>query len=260
MGVSALAGLNLCKCSIKVALTYHDLVSDIALRISALIGVDSAALNTTFLIRPLTQANFQSAVFPFEPVKDALQMAEGKLCQAIANTGNHPWRDYISSTTGNLANKASLPSLDANSKQIIGIWGSVYDASDGKPCKENQLENIQRIVDNSGSRYLMSHYFYRLDGQRIYHTRTNVKIDCCFYDGDAQKTAIDADGSVLLPYALEEAYVCGTVALLMRDDEFAGLASRYAAYFADALQSITQGLTSVSSKVIPAPTLNAEAA
>ncbi len=243
-----------------MSLTTHDVIASAALRISALVGTQMAALETTFLVRPLTSANFQSTVFNFSAIKRSFAMCEEKLCQAIANTGNHPWRDYLSSTTGNLAHKAALPSLDVNSKQIIGIWGSVYDVTDGKPCRENQLENIQRIVDNSGSHYLMSHYFYRIDDQRIYHTRANVKIDCCFYDGDAQKTAIDGNTAVLLPYALEEAYVCGTVALLMRDDEFMNQAARYAEYFNNTLQSISQGLISVSSKVIPAPTLNQVAA
>lgn len=243
-----------------MSLNYHDCLASAAIRANALIGTQMAALETTFLVRPLTSANFQSTVFPFTAIKYSLRMAEEKLCQAIANTGNHPWRDYLSSTTSSLANFASLPSLDVNSKQIIGIWGSVRDASNGVACKANQLENIQRIVDNTDSRYLMQHYFYRIDGQRIYHTRTGVKIDCCIYDGDTQTTAINANTAVLLPFILEEAYVCGTVAMLFRDDEMMSQAQSYASYFNNTLASIAQGLTSVDSKTIPAPVMNEVAA
>lgn len=219
-----------------MAFTYHDIVSDSALRISALIGVQSVALNTTFLTRPLTQANFQSTVFPFEPVKTAVQMCEGKLVRAIANS-NDPLRDYLASTTAALAHKAALPSLDVNSKQIVGVWGDVHDSTNGKPCRPNTLANIQRIVDNAGSRYLLQSYFFNRTRQRIYHTRTNVIIDCCFYDGAAQKTAIDNDSAVLLPVALKEAYVNGTVAMFVRDDEFVLQSKEYRTNFQNALDS-----------------------
>lgn len=215
-------------------LTYHDIIADAALRISALIGVESAALNTTFLTRPLTQTQFQSTVFPFSAVKTALQMWEGKLARAVASS-NDPMRDYLASTTAALANEAALPSLDVNSKQIIGVWGDVHDATDGKPCRLNKLENIQRIIDNAGGRYLLEYYFFNRTRQRIYHTRTNVKIDCCFYDGDAQQTAIDSDTAVLLPFATQEPYVSGTVAMFVRDDEFATQAALYRGYAQDTL-------------------------
>lgn len=219
-----------------MSLNYHDCLASAALRISALIGTDKSALETTFLVRPLTDANFQSTVFSFTSIKYSLRMAEEKLVRAIA-ASNDPMRDYIASTTAALANQAALPSLDINSKQIVGVWGDVHDASDGKPCRLNKLENIQRIIDNAGNRYLISEYFYNRTRQRIYHTRTGVKIDCCFYDGDAQTTAINNNTAVLLPFATEEAYVNGTVAMLVRDDEFSNQSKEYRANFQSTLES-----------------------
>lgn len=219
-----------------MSLNYHDVLASAAIRISALIGTDMAALETTFLVRPLTSANFQSTVFTFTAIKYSLRMAEGKLARAIANS-NDPMRDYLRSTTAALANQAELPSLDINSKQIIGAWGDVHDASDGKPCRPNTLPNIQRIIDNAGSRYLLQSYFFNRTLQRIYHTRTSVKLDCCFYDGDAQTTAINNNTAVLLPTISEEAYVNGTVAMMFRDDELKGQAAQYAQYFQNTLDS-----------------------
>lgn len=219
-----------------MALQYHDILASAAIRISALIGTQMAALETTFLVRPLTSANFQSTVFTFTAIKYSLRMAEEKLARAIANSTD-PMRDYLASTTAALSNQAALPSLDINSKQIIGTWGDVHDASDGKPCRLNKLENIQRIIDNAGSRYLISEYFYNRTRQRIYHTRTSVKIDCCFYDGAAQTAAIDNNSAVLLPFVTEEAYVNGTVAMLVRDDEFMAQSARYRENFQNTLES-----------------------
>lgn len=221
-----------------MSLTYHQVLASAAIRISALVGADMPALETTFNTRPLTSANFQSTVFTFSAIKRSLQAAEEKLCRTIATNRSSVYRDYLASTTGSLANVAQLPSLDTGSKQIIGVWGSIKDATDGRPCRLNKTENIVKIVDNIGSRYLLSYYFYAIESQRIYHTRTNVKIDCCIYDGDAQKTAIDSDTATLLPYAFEEAYINGTVTMMERTDEFVAQAGIYADYFKDDLDKL----------------------
>ena len=222
-----------------MAITYHDLVADSALRISALVGVTSTALNTTFLVRPLTQTNFQSTVFTFESVKSAIQMVEGKLVRAIAGNRKSIYRTYIKSTTATQSSGDVLPSINSSNKQIVGAWGNVHDATNDKPCRPKKLEVIQRINDNAGSRYLLQHYYFNIDGQRIYHTRSGgVVLDCCFYDGPTQQTAIDADSAILLPVAFYEAYVSGVVALLVRDDEFVGQAQTFSNYFNTTLTDV----------------------
>lgn len=225
------------------------------MRVNAVVGAQASTLETNYNVRPLTTAQIVSTIFPFTSLKNALQEAERKLVTAIANTGNHPWRQYLAGVTGNLAHKAALPTTSAASKQIVGIWGSIYDASDGVPCREKPLGVITRRVRNSGSFYRTPVYYYKLDGGRIYHTRTNVIIDCCVYDDAAQTTAINSNTAMLLPDVLADALVSGAVSMLVRDDEFTQQAALYRGYFNDWLGAINNGMVSVSSKVIPNPTL-----
>ena len=117
-----------------MSFNYHDLWAMTTLRINALVGTDAAALETTYTTRPLTDINFDSTIFPPSAIRDALLNTEGTLADAIASTGDHPFRAYLISTTGPLANMASLPMDDTNGLDIIGIYGSVYDASDGIVC------------------------------------------------------------------------------------------------------------------------------
>lgn len=212
-----------------------------------------AALETTFLVRPLTSANFQSTVFPFTSVKYALINAEEKLAHAIANTSGHPWRASLAGVTASIANEAVLPITSSAGAGIIGALGSVYDATDGTACTKKPLAVIRRRVRNAAAFPVGgSIYHYNIDGSRIYHTRTNVVIDVCVYNRVTQLAALTANSNMLLPDVLDEALICGAVAFLVRDDEFTTQAGLYAAYFASAISMIQQGLTAIPAKPMAA--------
>jgi hypothetical protein len=231
---------------------WHDLLADTAIRINALIGTAAGALETTFLVRPLTSANFQSTVFSFTDVKYALINAEEKLAHAIASTSGHPWRatPVFAGVTASIANEAALPAVSSiGAGQIIGELGSVHDATDGTVCTEKPLAVIRRRVRNAASFPTGSNiYHYHIDGNRIYHTRTNVVIDVCVYNRATQLAALTGNADILLPDVLGEAYVCGAVSYLVRDDEFTGQAELYRAYFNDTLSMIRGGFTEVPAK------------
>jgi hypothetical protein len=233
--------------------TYHDIIAGTALRIDALIGTQAAALQTTYETRPLTTANFQSTIIPFAGIKNGVQYAESKLVDAIAETGDHPWQANIRSLTATITSGSLIPSTDASSVKIVGIYGAVRDTATGNVCFEKPLATIQRRVTNSNSFWVVPVYYYRMDGTRIYHTTDGVKIDVCVYDTDAQATAIDDDDEILLPGTLEEAYVCGALSYCLRDDEFSAQASIFRQYFEGTIAGIRGGLTSVSAKSAPSP-------
>lgn len=244
-----------------MAVSYDRIIKSAAIRINGISGATSAALETAYLVTPITTTQLDSADFPLTPLKDTCLLVEEKLAHAIANTGSHPWRSVLAGVTASIAHKGVIPVVDSNSKSIIGVFGSVYDASDGTVCTEKPLEVIRRRVENAGTFHLVSAYNYKIDGRRIYHTRTNVVIDVCIYDRTARQTAIDTlTNPILLPDVLEEAYVNGMVAMLVRDDAFMAQSQIYAGYFADTLQMMSQGLTSIVPKVIPSPSMNANAA
>ncbi len=204
-------------------------------------GVTPSALNTTFGTRPLTVADFKSSVFPFDACRDAIVQAEEQLATAIANTPNHPFRPYLRSQTASLAHGAPLPTTDSAGRTIIGSWDSVRDASDQRVCTEKTLQEVQRKVDNAGSFYKRQYYYFKIEGARIYHTRPNVAIDCCVYDRAARKTAVINNDPILLPDALEPAYISGALSLLIRDDEFTEQAAFWLQHFRDSVYAIRAG-------------------
>jgi hypothetical protein len=103
-------------------------------------------------------------------------------------------------------------------------------------------QNITIAVRNANSWQKGAVYGFHIDGNRIYHTRTNVKIDVCTYNRTTQGTSIATlTNTSILPDALEWALVCGMIALLVRDGAFESQATIYANYFNGVLADIAQG-------------------
>lgn len=132
---------------------------------------------------------------------------EEELAIAVAMNKRHPWRKNISDVTASIANGGLIPQTGTAGAQIIGLYGQVTDASDGKPLSESFiLEEIRRLVDNPNGWRVLPVYAFHIEPPRIFHTRPNVKIDVCVYDVAAQKIAIAANAITLFPDA-EGAYV-----------------------------------------------------
>lgn len=238
---------------------YHDIVASVALRINAL--ADStlpADLQTTYAVRPLTAANFDSSIFPFNAIKNAVREAVATFKLAIAENGDHPWRNFpgLASVTDFVNNGGDLPGQDVDGLSIVGVWGSVVDTVDNRPLIEAPLEQIMRR-NALTSLYKLEQYKFKIDDQKLWHTRpvSRVKLKCCVYDAIAEQSAIDANDDMTLPDACEPGVMCTALALLVRDDEFTLQAGVYASYSAAALQNIGAGLTSVVSKAIPGPSV-----
>ncbi len=235
-----------------MAVPYNNVVRQAALRINAITGAVAATLETNYIANPV--ASFQSAIFPKTAIYDAVITTEEKLATAIADTGDHPYRSYLLSETATLATGDDMPATDASGVPIIGIYGSVMDAVDESYiCTEQPTEVVRRW--KSLSSYLkIGVYYYAMDGNGITHTRADgVKVQVCVYSASVQRTSLAANGNILLADALEEAYVAGTVASLVRDDEFTGQAAVYRNYFNETINSIRGGLTSVPSVALSGP-------
>lgn len=245
------------------SLTYHDLVAAAATRCNALVGASATALESSYTTRPLTTANFQSTIFPFSDFLAGCLWAEGKIANAVADTGDRSMRACIQSVTAPLADGATMPATDVGGFGIIGIYGSVLDGADNTIiCTEGTLEQIRRYnqLQTAGSTiFLLSPYQYKLDGNGITHTQTTVVVQVCVYDGATQAAAIAADGPILFPDALAEAYISGMISYAMRDDEFMAQAQIYRQYFDQSLMAIRSGLTTIPSVAMAGPTLTAGA-
>lgn len=130
-----------------------------------------------------------------------------ELAMAVALDAGHPWRAVLKDVTASLASGDQIPQTGSGGKPIIGVRGSVRDASDNKPLTNSfTLAEIRRLNDNPGTIRKIPVYGYVIVEPRIYHTRPNVKIDVCILDEAAIATAIAADRVPLFPDA-EGAYV-----------------------------------------------------
>jgi len=238
---------------------YHDIVAAVAIRVNALANDTLPAdMQTAYVTRPLTSANFESSIFPFDDIKGVVKKALATFKLAVANKGGHPWRSYTASAvnTDFINSGGEIPSQDADGLSIIGVYGSVYDEVDNRPLTEAPLEQIMRR-NALTTIYLLDQYKFKIDDRKLWHTRPNsrVKISVCVYDGLNEQDAIDANDDMTLPDALEPAVMSAAVALLVRDDEFTGQASLYAQYAATWLEAIGSGLMSVESKAVPGPSV-----
>jgi hypothetical protein len=232
-----------------MACSFESVIRQAGVRINAITGATPALLETAYTTSPLTTSQVVSPDFTLSVLKDTLLLVEEKLVNAVANFKvkevspkgvvsyrYHEWRTSITSQTASLAHKAALPSVDSSNNKIVGVYGSVFDASDNIACEEMALQDIRIAVRNANSWVLVPVYGYYINGNRIHHTRTNVVIDVCTYNRTTRATAIGTiTDPILLPDAAEEAYVCGIISLLVRDDAFTAQSQIYRSYFESTL-------------------------
>jgi len=225
-----------------MSVPYHDILAAAGTRCNALVGAKAGPLETTYLTRPLTAANFQSSIFPFSDYIAQTASAVQKLSQTIADVRDHPWRRNLAGRTADLASGATIPAADNAGASIIGVYGNVIDSDDGQVLSEQPDETIRRRL-LTPSLWKIPVYHFSLTGDSILHTRTEVYLEVCVLDYGALITAIGANDDMALPDVLAEAVICGTVALMVRDDEFVLQAGTYAEYFAETLKAIRGGAT-----------------
>ena len=218
--------------------TYHDIAAAVGLRVNALVGTDLVELQVTYSQRPLTDEVFDSSIYPFGAVRDAILNAEQKLAEAIAFSADRTLRAYLRSETAALTSGADLPSLDSASDPIIGNFGAVLDGSDQTKVLTRMPVAVVRNRLLAPGIYLVPAYQYALASGQIIHTRTTVILECCVYNAATQANLFDADEDILLPDTLAEAYINGALAMLVRDDENTQQASIFAGYFAAELAAI----------------------
>ena len=210
----------------------------VAIRVNALDGSDPAALQETYSQRPLTNAMFQSSIFAFDTIRDAIIQTEGRLAQVVGKSADRVLRSYIGSQTAALASGDELPTLDENGVNIVGDFGAVVDATNAKILCTRMPIPVVRRRNQAPDLWLLDGAMYAMDGTRIIHTQDNVILECCVYDGATQTQAFDGDSTILFPDSLADLYLEGALGLLMRDDEFTDQAGRWATYFATGIAAI----------------------
>lgn len=237
-----------------MAVPYSKLVTGIALRLNALVGNDPTSLETTYIKTTLTQSDFDSGDWTYTFAKDLAILAEGRYAGIIAGVGNQPLRRALHSVTASIAKGGVIAATDSAGEKILGIFGSVRDASDFTVMTEQPLEVIRRYNAETWRTYPI--YAFKIDGTRLEHTRTGATIDVCVYNAATQRTSLQAGGNMILPDHLESGLICEGVSMAFRDDMFPSQAQQYRNYSNGQIGLIQQGLTSIPSKSVPGPTLS----
>lgn len=134
-----------------------------------------------------------------------------ELAQSVAADIHHPWRSVLRNVTADLADGAPIPQTSADGKQIIGVYGSVRDATDDKPLEDGYtLAEIRALNENPNGWRKAEVYGYAIIKPNIYHTRENVYIEVCTLDEATVTASIAADIVPIFPDA-EGAYVTALV-------------------------------------------------
>ncbi len=223
-------------------LTYHDLLAAVAIAINALAGTDPVELQVTYSTRPLTDELFDSSIYPLNAIRDRIIEIEGRLAQQVGKSTDRVLRSYIGSRTVPLTSGSELPTLDENGVAIIGNFGACIDAVNPLVTCTSQPLPVVRRRNLAPSLWLLQGAMFALDGTHIFHSQSGVILECCVYDASTQTAAFNANETILFPDTMAVDYVSGSLALLVRDDEWLQQATQYAQYYLATLNALPAGV------------------
>lgn len=238
-----------------MAIPYSQILRMAGMKANAIAGITAANIDSNYQVTPITNTQLGSADFPFSAIKDALVSVLGRIIRRYASVPNHPFRAFNLSQTGDIAHKGLIPSTDASSKPIVGVYGAIKDSSDGEVLTKMPVQIIAGIVENPNSQLKGSYYHYEIIDDRLHHTRTNAKIDVVTFSASDILANIPS-GNAPIPDACLDMAWTGLVSTLFVDDEFLGQAQMCGQYFENCLAEMKAGAVSFA----PAPVMTASQA
>jgi len=199
-----------------MSITYQAVLGRVAFQLNVIAGSDSTEADYNYILATQTNSTMFDPRFTKTPVGDAILDAEAKLIEAICFTAGNPERAAFAELTAAVASAAFIPTVGASGAKIIGALGAVTDATSGIVCSPRELSVVRMVAANENSMFQAAQYVYALDGSKIYHSRTNVKIDVATFtmgtftgNIKVQDHHVDAliDGSLARLFAKEEGFV-----------------------------------------------------
>jgi hypothetical protein len=216
-------------------------------------GAQAITANASYVAVPFPAASTDSAAYPYQMILDACANAEAAVAQAVGQTANHPWRQYLyGATVTRMSGDPLAGTPPAATPGILG-YGNVRSAS-GVVLTEKPLEDIVRRNRNAGTFFTLPVYFYRMADNRIYHTLTSgtpavpapASLDYYKYDYENTLTNVmAADAALLFPSSVIPAYIAGALSMLLKEDEYPGTAQHYTGLFQQLLTQIIGGYQAV---------------
>ena len=232
-----------------MAIPYPQVRVQVALRSGQLDGSDQTTLEAAYTGAWATAID--GAELPITAIRDTILAVEKELAHIVASNASHPYRDSLYGISASLADNALIPTVDATSKAFIGLFSGVTDTTDSKPLTEMPVQIVDDTATLGASIYPDTQfYYYCFSGNRIRHTRTNVKISGCVWDRTTQLAQYAlSNGNSPLPQVLENTLIAGVLASL---PQVAGFFMAESGYYASVYQS---GIAMLSSGAVTAASL-----
>lgn len=246
------------------AILYNTIMRQVAHRLDALVSDNTISMDTSYNQNPLHVFNpfdgsgeLNDPVWGLAAMGDAILMVQLQTIEAICETSNHAFRTDYEQPSAALVHGAALPSAVAGVPIVAPVWGAVRDATSSRICTPRNIAIIQRRVDNpNGMHPIGVDYHYCIEGSRIYHTRSAVKIDAPVFDAVAEQPLVTtATGTIKVRDILAPLLVWGSIAVLAAAENAAmpQSASIYGAAFSQGLDNIKRGATSIDPTTASVP-------
>jgi hypothetical protein len=172
---------------------------------------------------------------PASALVDAVIAVEAELCEIIAADLQHPVRPALYVRSADLANAALVPSVSNGSIEFIGAISQINDADDNLPLTEGAVQEIWRYLRRASNRYTTEIRKFKIEGGRIYHTRTNAYIEGCGFSRTAALARFSSSDLSPLPIAFEGVWVARTLEFMAQEGWFIPEASYYGSFADKAL-------------------------
>lgn len=164
-----------------MSLSWNVIKQKVANRLGAIAGPTAVLADANYLATISTSTVIGPAFTP-AMIEDALVAGLGRIVEAIASMPLNPERTGFTSQTAALASGDLMPRTDSSGVVMVGVMGAVRDSSNSRVLEVTDLDKVRSFARHSATVYNdFDSYWYALDGQRLYHTRTNVVIDVCTY-------------------------------------------------------------------------------
>lgn len=201
-----------------MATTYTPIWRQIALRANQFKADSATALNTAYTATTpgTTELGDRAIEFPKLAIDDAILNAGDDIVTAIGENPKSPYRTHFADVTGNISNDgAIIPTTSNTSKPIVGVLGSIFDATDNRELQDRPLPMVRSAKTVT---LKMSLYYYASDGKRMWHTRTNVYGDCVIWDKEDQLALLASTprGTCPFPHGLHRLLVSGGLTYIFR--------------------------------------------
>lgn len=224
-----------------MSIAYQNICKAVALRANQIIGGDASERNTAYQNGNIA-TQLDGVDVPFAALKQDVLAVEKEIAEMIGKDTSSIYRAYLQGTTAFLGSGGAVPVNNGTANNnFVGVWDGVYDGTDNLPLTEMPIQVIKRRNRNSNGFFKSAVYFYKIDGSRIYHTRTTVYLRGCLYNAATQSTAFDAFGNSVLPDALENLWIAKVLSGLAQENWFVENASYYRSLVADKEAGIIEG-------------------